>query len=315
MKTASAIKSIKDLPEQEQFIDEVNQFMILADMTRNKLAKSAGISSATLSQFLNGKYPGDYSAIRTKITTIINRENEKSKLSKRNTSFIETSVSKRFFDIAKTCHHFCEIGVCYSAAGLGKTESAREYVQRNDDCILLEADPSYTAGVMLRELHSKLYNESGKKDIHGTFSDCVERLKKSGRMLIIDEAEKLPYRALEFVRRIHDKSGIGILLTGMPQLLGNLRGIRGQFAQLYSRVGMAVKLETITERDTELIVERMAPGAETLYKIFHHEAEGNTRRLMKIISRATHIAELNDIPIDTGVITSASKLVRVEVMS
>ncbi|HSV43253.1 MAG TPA: AAA family ATPase, partial [Candidatus Bathyarchaeia archaeon] len=271
-------------------------------------------SASTLSQFMAGKYPGDSTKVRARLVEIMDRETEKTTLTKKNPDFIETSVSKRFFEIAKMSHLFCEIGVCYSDAGLGKTESAREYALRNGDCILIEADPSFSAGVMLRELHSRLYNDR-RKDLHTTFTDCIDRLKNTGRLLIIDEAEKLPYRALEFVRRIHDKANIGILLTGMSELLGNLKGIRGQYAQLWSRVGMTVKLDKITEKDTENIISRLIPGSESLCKVFHQQAAGNTRRLFKLIQRSMHIADINEAVIDTDVITRAAQLVKIEVMS
>lgn len=48
------------------------------------------------------------------------------------------------------------------------------------------------------------------------FSDIVDKLKSSGRLIIIDEAEHLPYKSLELVRRIYDKANVGILLVGMP---------------------------------------------------------------------------------------------------
>lgn len=306
--------SIKDMPQDFQFIDSVKQFLILSGTSANRLAKAAGISSSTLSGYLNGKYPGDKDAVRSKIQNVIDRETEKQSLRKSNPNFIETSVSKRFFDVAKMSHQFCEIGVCYSDAGLGKTESAREYAIRHSDCILIEADPSFSAGVMLRELHSRLYNDR-RKDLHTTYTDCLERLKGTGRLLIIDEAEKLPYRALEFIRRIHDKAGIGILLTGMPELLGNLKGFRGQYAQIWSRVGMAVKLERITEKDTETIITRIIPGSEPLTKVFYQQCSGNTRRLFKLIQRSMHIADMNETVIDTDVITKAAQLVKIEVMS
>ena len=54
--------------------------------------------------------------------------------------------------------------------------------------------------------------------------------------MIIDEAENLPYRALEIARRIHDKTGVGVLLVGRSILLENLKGYNNQYDQLYSRV-------------------------------------------------------------------------------
>ena len=55
------------------------------------------------------------------------------------------------------------------------------------------------------------------------------------------------------IRRIYDKAQVGILLVGMPRLIMNLKGEKRQYAQLYSRVGIATKLNPLTEEDKELI--------------------------------------------------------------
>jgi DNA transposition AAA+ family ATPase len=76
------------------------------------------------------------------------------------------------------------------------------------------------------------------------FLDIIDKLKSSGRLNIIDEAEPLPYKSLELLRRIYDKAQVGILLVGMPRLIMNLKGEKRQYAQLYSRVGIATRLNS-----------------------------------------------------------------------
>ena len=151
--------------------------------------------------------------------------------------------------------------------------------------------------------------------MHNTFVECVRRLKGSDRLLIVDEAEQLPYKSLELIRRLHDKAGIGILLVGMPKLLGNLTGIRGEYAQLYSRVGIGARLEPLTEADVQNIIHRRIPEASDLWKVFYKETYGNTRRLFKLVIGALRIADLNKVSINVDIIATAGKLLRVEVMS
>jgi DNA transposition AAA+ family ATPase len=307
------MEEIATLPEIFRFIDQINQFLLLSGWSRERFAKSCGISQATLSQFMNGKYNGDVEKVKVKIATVLEREKEKSTLRVVNPNFIETSVSKRVFDIAKVAHMFCEICVCYADAGTGKTEAAREYAARKSDVILIEADPGYTAVVLFKELHDKLGN-GGTHNLHNTFAECVNRLTNSGRLLIIDEAEQLPYRCLEMLRRLHDHAGIGILLLGMPKLLGNLKGFRNQYDQLYSRVGMAAKLNPLTEKDTEEVVRRLLDDTNGLWRVFHKESNGNARRLFKMIKRAIYLADLNNSPIDSEIVMKASSILQVERM-
>lgn len=123
----------------------------------------------------------------------------------------------------------------------------------------------------------------------------MRELRDSGRLLMVDEAELLPYRALEVLRRLHDKAGIGIVLAGMPRLLINLKGRRGEFAQLYSRVALALNLgDTLSQEDfnqiaTELMPEAVEPEiSEALYT----RSLGNARRLFKLARGVYRICDI-----------------------
>jgi len=297
------------------FAEQVKSFLEDREWSMSTLARSAGISKATLSQYMSASYPGDVDKIRTKLSGVMTRENDKLSEPVRVMGFVETSVSTRVFKIAHSCHIYCEIGVCYSAAGLGKTESVREYARQNPDVILIEADPGYTAKILFQELRDSV-GGSSRTNLHDIFVDCCQRLKNSGRLLIIDEAEQLPYKALEMLRRLHDKTGIGILLVGMPRLISNLSGMKGEYAQLYSRVGIATKLLPITEKDASNIIDVMLPGCSDKIKgAFYKEVAGNTRRLCKMITRSQAIAHKNKMDVSEDVIRRAAGLVKLEVMS
>lgn len=259
-------------------IEQIKQFLYVAEWPARRLARAAGISPAALSQFLSGQYKGDNAVVIQKVYSVIDREKEKLSLVKINHDFIETTASKRFFDIANVCRLQCEMGVVFADAGIGKTEAAREFASKRPDVILIEADPGYTASVFFRELIDRLGTGGNKRDLHTIFEDCVSRLRKSGRLIIVDEAEQLPYKALELLRRLYDKAGIGILMSGMPKLLANLRGYRGEYAQLFSRVGIASRLDPLIDQDIRNIVQKQLnnPKDADLWKIFKKESAGNT---------------------------------------
>lgn len=222
-------------------------------LSQNALAKGLGISSAMLSQYLSGQYPGNTESLETKLEQWLTKEDEKrNKRPKTIIPFVETSISKKIFEIARLCHIDDEIGVIYGDAGIGKTQAVQEYAKRNSDVILIEADLGYTAKVLFSELHQRL-GFSGHGTLHNMFEDCRKQLNNTGRLIIIDEAEQLPYRALELLRRLNDKAGVGILLVGMPRLMSNLRGNRGEYAQLFSRIGYHAKLSLLTSADTSKI--------------------------------------------------------------
>ena len=171
----------------------------------------------------------------------------------------------------------------------------------DSDVILIEADLGYTPKVLFSEIHKKL-GFDGVGSIHSMLLDIIGKLKYSGRLIIVDEAEYLPYKALELLRRIYDKAKVGVLLVGMPKLLKNLKGDRGQYTQLYSRVGIVKELAPLTKEDGLEIISSVTPNAKSIYPQISTYCGSNTRVLTKLLVRALRIAKLNDIEVNEDAI-------------
>ncbi|MDD3012640.1 MAG: AAA family ATPase [Candidatus Gastranaerophilales bacterium] len=283
---------------------ELKKFMEENSVSSHAVARATGISYTTISLWLNGKYKGKVDKINDAVNNFLLREYERKDICR--TEFIQTKVVDNVFDVAKMCHINSEIGVCIGRAGLGKTVTVREYAKLNTDVILIEADLGYTPKILFGELHKRLGFE-GIGNIYSMMLDIVKKLKNSNRLIIVDEAEHLPYKALELLRRIYDKAGVGIMLVGMPRLLGNLRGKTGQYEQLYSRIGVLKELKPLDLTDIRKIILRTLPDALDLSDKFLEESLGNTRVLSKLIVKADKAAKLSDSPIDEEIIQEVSK--------
>ena len=141
--------------------------------------------------------------------------------------------------------------------------------------------------------------------------EVVRKLNQSGRLLIIDEAENLPYRALEITRRIHDKTGIGVLLIGRSILLENLKGFNNQYDQLYSRVKYTKIIDRLILVDVVKILETIGLDSK-LAETYLQYSDGDTRRLEHLISHSISIAKINGkAEVDSAVIKKTSKLLMV----
>lgn len=286
---------------------ELKTWMEDNNVSVSAVSNSLGISPTAISQYLNEKYKGNTAKIEDAVHSFLDRQQEKASTPRRNLGFIPTSVARKVTEVAKICHLDGEIGVAYGNAGLGKTYAVKEYARQNSDVILIEADLGYTARVLFRELHKRIGLE-GSGTISDMMNDVIQKLKDSGRLIIIDEAEHLPYRALECLRRVYDKAGVGILLVGMPRLIHNLRGKKGEYAQLYSRVGIAANLQPLQEKDTETIVHTALPVSNGLWKAYHEACHGNTRVLTKLILRSIRVAEINELPLNSEIVRETAKM-------
>lgn len=286
---------------------QLRAFMEKESLSLRRCARAIGISTGALSEWMNDRYKCNTDSLDSHIRSFLERQRDLVQDRKENPLFVITSVTRKVFEVGRICHLDREIGVCYGSAGLGKTEAVREYARQNHDVIFIEVDLGHTAKALFSELHKRL-GFDGFGTVHAMFTDVVGKLKDSEGMIIVDEAEHLPYKALELIRRVHDKAGIGIMLVGLPRLISNLRGKRGEYAQLYSRVGIAARLDGLRPSDTQMIVESTLPSANGLGKIFHAASNGNTRILSKLLARSTRVAELNGITLSATVIKETARM-------
>ena len=280
----------------------LKKMLELKQCTISGVARSLDLSPTTLHLWLNDKYKGNVGKINKAVEQYMERELLREE--NVNIPFVETSVAQDIFEIANTCHVEGEIGVCCGCAGVGKTYAVKMYALEHSDVILIETDFGYTPKVLFSEIHKTLGFE-GTGALHNMVIDIVDKLKNSGRLIIVDEAENLPYRALELLRRIYDKARVGILLVGMPKLLKNLQGDKGQYTQLYSRVGVLAELQPIADNDIVAITSKVTPNSVSIYPKLSAFCGGNTRVLTKLLVRASRIAKLNNTTIDEDVLNAA----------
>lgn len=273
----------------------------------SQIAKSMNLSAATLSQWLTGQYPGNNDKIDKAAKAFIGRETERSARPKDSFDFMLTENAAKIFETARLCHIDCEIGVVVGDAGTGKTIAAQEYAKRNPDVILIESDLSYTTKVLFQELHRQC-GFSGIGTIHDMFEDVADKLRGSGRMIIVDEAENLPYKALDLLRRVYDKAGIGIILIGLNRLVENLRGKRGEFKQLYSRVSLLARLRHLNDDDVNQFVAQVFPDANGLSEQFRDGARGSARTLVKLLHKSKRLSEINNKPLNQAIIKKAAEM-------
>lgn len=287
--------------------DQLQQYINDHGISITAVARSIDYSGATLSQYLQGKYTGDVEKVDDAVKVFLELQHDRQAVPKHEIPYCHISTTRKLHEVARMCHLDGEIGVCYSDAGLGKTVATKRYAHGHKNVILIEADLGHTARVLFSELHRKC-GLDGEGTIHDMFEDIIEKLKGSGRLIIIDEAEHLPYRALELLRRVYDKAGVGILLVGMPRLISNLRGKRGEYAQLYSRIGVAVKLDTLKAADTQEIVHAAIPGSNGVWKAYHEASGGNARILSKLIYRSRRVAQINKSDVTDEIVRETAKM-------
>lgn len=294
---------INNIREQLRSIIENDGYSISA------IARSQDISASSLSLFLADKYTGNNEKIAKGLQTFINRLAEKKKRPIHENEFQLTRNSKRIMEVCRICHVEAEIGVVYGPAGLGKTITARKYAADTAGAVYVEVDPSFSAQSLIKELHKRLGGD-GKGSLYDLFQDIISRLSASQRLVIVDQAEILPRKGIELLRAINDKAGVGVVLLGMDTLRNTIKGARAEFAQLYSRIGISIRLKEFEDNDVEMIVNSAIPGSNGLHKNFALKTR-NGRTLQKLIKRTKLMAHNNNRQPDALVVNESFKLLEV----
>ncbi len=237
----------------EQIIQQLTDYMTRTNASQTKVAKSLGISPATLSYFLKGTYTGDIDSICDKVKDFLEIEAQRETIKQS-----EGIVATKCFN---TIHKFCSLvlthqicGMLTGDAGCGKTTALKAFAKSHPSVLLIEADHGYTAKALFDELCAELGLDD-RGSLHQKLVRIVDKLNDSGRLIIIDEAEHLPYRALELIRRVHDKAGVGIALCGMPRLEKNVQGDKNHYAQLNSRISAPCRAKLLDNNDIKAYID------------------------------------------------------------
>lgn len=231
---------------QEQGLDEAAAINLLRDYiektgkSQSAVAKELGVSDGLISPFLKGKYKATQELIQ-KIEQLI-KISEKRDASPKEPGFKMTSISQKVINTIEYCHLQGKISVAYGDAGIGKTMAALEYCRQNPDAIMITISPCYASITGVNELLADELDVKEKVARH-IYKEIVKKIKNTGRVIIIDEAQHLTSRVINHLRSITDASGVGIAFIGNWEIYSKIYGSgQAAYAQLYSRIGKPAKL-------------------------------------------------------------------------
>ena len=246
--------------------EELIAYLEQTGRSQADVAKAMGVNPSMLSQWLNHEVGGWGRNVGKRAANFLALETRRA-VAPRDSNWVETRAAKEVLTVLAQCHELRDFGMIYGAAGIGKTRAAERYREQHPDCILLRA----TESIRQRRpfLRSLAMIESVKAPKSGAMDDLFEgvliRLRNSGRLLIVDEAQKLDFRTVELVRDLHDLAGIGVVLMGDELIYQMLHAgrTRAQYERLASRIGIRRCLQPgPAKRDVEAIARQYIEGPD-----------------------------------------------------
>lgn len=248
----------------------IKQYMDTKKKTQAQVAKELDVSPSALSGFLSGNYKTPHTII-SKIEELADISMQK-KVAPKEPGFVETGISRDITNAIRYSHLQGKISVVYGDAGIGKTMAFRDYLAHNTLAVGVTVSPTFSS---ITGINEKLAEELGVRErvARRQTMEIINKLRGSGRVVVIDEAQHLTVRALNHLRCVSDESGIGICFIGNDEVYSKLKGSgRADFAQLFSRIGMRkqVLVSSITKQDVQAVFGKYVAeedAVELLYRI------------------------------------------------
>jgi DNA transposition AAA+ family ATPase len=257
-------------------------------------------------------------------------------------TFIETSQYQRFAEVCDSCRRHRFIGVCYGAAGVGKTRSAERLTQWDQVEQQLRGQVGgglkgegkvafYTpeATMSAKKLEQELLHVHAQMERLSSLTPPLMQLEGlprggyrmravSWELLVIDEAERLKPMGLEVVRDLYDRSQMGLLLIGMSGIEKRL----ARYPQFFSRVGFAHEFCRLAPEELREILQQQVrlvdgPGEEDLPATEALDEEalgaiirmtgGNFRQIHRLLTQIERILRINRLSKVTRAVVEAAR--------
>jgi len=190
--------------------------------TLRQVGAQVNKSEAYVSRYLSGKPEGDIAAFEKSVADML--ENAKRKRVWDDVYFETESVElcRATFNIIRQS---TTMGLIYGAAGIGKTTACQRYAEENPTVIFFtgsEGDGGLTGVVdgIASGLDMRKWNPRTQKKSHFV----KEKLRGSGRLIIIDNAQRITLRGHKWLNDLLDGKGVAIAMVGNPEVLDKIRG-------------------------------------------------------------------------------------------
>ncbi|END2454551.1 AAA family ATPase [Escherichia coli] len=245
------------------------------ETTFKQIALESGLSTGTISSFINDKYNGDNEHVSQILQRWLEKYHAVAELPEP-PRFVETQTVKQIWTSMRFASLTESIAVVCGNPGVGKTEAAREYRRTNNNVWMITITPS-CASVL--ECLTELAFELGMNDAprrKGPLSRALRRrLEGTQGLVIIDEADHLGAEVLEELRLLQESTRIGLVLMGNHRVYSNMTGGNRtvEFARLFSRIAKRTAINKTKKADVKAIADAWQINGEKELELLQQIAQ------------------------------------------
>lgn len=214
---------------------ELKKALETTGMSLGEVADLMGCSKATISKVKDHEYPNWEAWEKRTIESMVRDgrltheqaqllpANERQPIEIDDTMFVRTNnvmaldaLADDLLNPRSTLN--ASIGVCTGKAGYGKTTTIKHFCASNDRATYILYMDGYSITGLIRDALRSMTGETRRSfiDIKDAIKDAAAVYRK---LLVVDEADRMPVRLLEALRGLNEYCGLPLLLIGEPALL------------------------------------------------------------------------------------------------
>jgi len=252
--------------------------------TQAHLVKQISYSAGSVSTLINGVHPKDPQPVINVIIPIVEDTSKPLVAGE----FVHTSTYNIVLSACKKAKDSARFTVVAGSPGVGKTSSLLEYVKEDPNAIYMCGSETTTSSVVLDELMEALSIKARATNTKNSrLKLIIEKLAGSGRLIILDEADKCAKDACDPLRTISDKTGCGVVLAGNHQLRDNIIVGNNRYDLISDRVVFwPAAINHITLEDCSLLMrpyfndDMLGDDFDVLVKYAYELTKGSARKLV-----------------------------------
>jgi len=203
------------------------------------------------------------------------------------------------FDLCRYAERRRRVGAVSGRSGYGKTMALKMYARSHGALYYCYDEASGAREIMKGLCRRAGSTDSQRSTIGEMRGRLAQLLRDNRRLLIIDQADTLPFKALEAIRSVYDEAECPLVFAGLEgRLLNRLmrRNERENAEQIFSRISAHITLKPPSIDDVAAICARFRiTGARAQTYIYQRAAVGGYRYVRTLCEDAADVAAENGI--------------------
>lgn len=306
-------------PETSELLIWLHGYACQVLRTRQRLTGALGYDWSVVIRVWDGKYEGNIPAFLESVARL-KRQADRT----RGSEFIDTQVTRRIMAACDRARDYGDVVLITGPTGRGKTLTLKEWQALNNHgrALYLDLPVPATRRTLTDELSTLLgYRNRRWRKAHQSQS-AIEDSLDSSNILIIDEATRLlpsgrsgNFSAAEFLRRLHDVLGCGLVLSATNLFKAEMEaGVHQRyFEQLFGRIEELVDIpKEVSLSEVREICQRFEPKAtgELITSVRHYAnaGRGGLRTCVRLLRQARGLSDDDRQPLSKDYWAAAVEL-------